>query len=149
MDDHAIHLLFSANCWEALAHMKSLLENGTTIIVDRYAFSGVCFSAAKGLDFEWCRQPDIGLLTPDMVMFLDLSMDEAEKRGGFGDERYEKRDLQLRVRQEFNKVMDSTWKIIDASKSRDEVHDAMMAVVEGLSPNPGPLKQDLWMDLAK
>lgn len=65
----------------------------------------------KGLDFEWCRQPDVGLLSPDVVMFLDLSMDEAEKRGGFGEERYEKRDLQQRVRQEFNKVMDQSWKV--------------------------------------
>ncbi|KAI8089594.1 thymidylate kinase-like protein [Halteromyces radiatus] len=144
MDDHAIHLLFSANRWEAMSHMTSLLEQGTTIIVDRYAFSGVCFSAAKGLDFEWCRQPDVGLLTPDVVMFMDLSMDEAEKRGGFGEERYEKRELQLKVRQEFQKMMDSSWKIIDASKSKDQVYNDMMAVIKSLDSNPGPLKQDLW-----
>ncbi|SAM06091.1 hypothetical protein [Absidia glauca] len=149
MDDRAIHLLFSANRWEAMEHMKNLLEEGTTLIVDRYAFSGVCFSAAKGLDFEWCRQPDIGLLSPDVVMFLDLSLDEAEKRGGFGEERYEKRDLQQRVRQEFNKVMDQSWKMIDASKTMDQVHDDMVAVVNALPPNRAPLKSDLWIDLQR
>ncbi|KAI8342394.1 thymidylate kinase-like protein [Chlamydoabsidia padenii] len=147
MDDRAIHLLFSANRWEAMEHMKTLLETGTTLIVDRYAFSGVCFSAAKGLDFEWCRQPDVGLLSPDVILFLDLSLDEAEKRGGFGEERYEKRDLQQQVRQEFNKVMDHSWKIIDASKTKDQVHDDMMAVIHALPAQPGPLKQDLWQHL--
>uniref|UniRef100_T1IR59 Uncharacterized protein n=1 Tax=Strigamia maritima TaxID=126957 RepID=T1IR59_STRMM len=30
--------------------------------MDRYAFSGVAFSAAKdGMDIKWCKQPDEGL----------------------------------------------------------------------------------------
>lgn len=81
------------------------------MVVDRYAFSGVAFSSAKGLDLEWCRNPDIGLLTPDLVLFLDLSIDDAEKRGGFGDERYEKRELQIKVRDQFMKLKDDTWKV--------------------------------------
>ncbi|CAL5386151.1 unnamed protein product [Camellia sinensis] len=35
--------------------MESKLRSGTTLIVDRYSFSGVAFSSAKGLDFEWCK----------------------------------------------------------------------------------------------
>lgn len=81
------------------------------MVVDRYAFSGVAFSSAKGLDLEWCRNPDIGLLSPDLVLFLDLNIDEAEKRGGFGQERYEKRELQIKVREEFFKLKDDTWKV--------------------------------------
>lgn len=81
--------------------------------MDRYAFSGVAFSSAKGLDLEWCRNPDIGLLTPDIVLFLDLTIDQAEKRGGFGQERYEKRELQIKVRDEFTKLQDDAWKVRD------------------------------------
>ncbi|CAO3633237.1 unnamed protein product [Cunninghamella echinulata] len=145
MDDHAIHLLFSANCWEAMNNIKSLLEKGTTIIVDRYAFSGVAFSSAKGLDFNWCKQPDVGLLVPDLVMFLDLSMQEAEKRGGFGEERYEKRDLQLKVRSEFNQLMDDSWKIIDASQSIEKVHQCMLNTFNSIqTSNLKPLAFNLW-----
>ena len=76
--------------------MKKAISNGTHVIVDRYAFSGVAFSAAKeGLSIEWCRQPDRGLPKPDMVLFLDVSAEEAKKRGGYGDERYEKEDFQV------------------------------------------------------
>ena len=31
--------------------MKRLLEEGTTLIVDRYAFSGVAFTAAKHVSY--------------------------------------------------------------------------------------------------
>lgn len=35
--------------------MEAKLGSGTTLIVDRYSFSGVAFSSAKGLDIEWCK----------------------------------------------------------------------------------------------
>lgn len=35
--------------------MENKLRDGITLIVDRYSYSGVAFSAAKGLDIEWCK----------------------------------------------------------------------------------------------
>lgn len=35
--------------------MESKLRSGISLIVDRYSYSGVAFSAAKGLDLEWCK----------------------------------------------------------------------------------------------
>lgn len=35
--------------------METKLKSGTTLIVDRYSYSGVAFSSAKGLDIEWCK----------------------------------------------------------------------------------------------
>lgn len=35
--------------------MESKLKSGITLVVDRYSYSGVAFSAAKGLDIEWCK----------------------------------------------------------------------------------------------
>lgn len=35
--------------------MENKLRNGTTLVVDRYSYSGVSFSAAKGLDVNWCK----------------------------------------------------------------------------------------------
>ena len=32
--------------------MKKLLEEGTTLVVDRYAFSGVAFTAAKHVSYN-------------------------------------------------------------------------------------------------
>ena len=47
LDDHAVHLLFSANRWELEQEILNTLEEGTNVIIDRYAYSGVAFSAAK------------------------------------------------------------------------------------------------------
>lgn len=35
--------------------MEAKLRSGTTLIVDRYSYSGVAFTSAKGLDIEWCK----------------------------------------------------------------------------------------------
>ncbi len=39
------------------------LQAGVTLVVDRYAYSGVAFSVAKalpGLGRDWCMAPDTG-----------------------------------------------------------------------------------------
>ncbi|XP_010599001.1 thymidylate kinase isoform X2 [Loxodonta africana] len=47
VEDHSVHLLFSANRWEQVPLIRNKLDQGVTLIVDRYAFSGVAFTAAK------------------------------------------------------------------------------------------------------
>ena len=55
LEDRVVHLLFSANRWEMCQQLEDLLTCGTSVIVDRYAYSGVAYSAAKpNLDLEWC-----------------------------------------------------------------------------------------------
>lgn len=128
IDDGAIHLLFSANRWEKKELMLQKLESGVTLVVDRYAFSGVAFTAAKGkpgLDIEWCMAPDKGLVAPDAVFFLELSTEAAGQRGGFGEERYERPAFQEAVLQEFLKLKGPTWEVIDASGTIEEVHEVL------------------------
>jgi dTMP kinase len=128
-EDHAIHLLFSANRWEAAADIARLLHAGTTVVVDRYYYSGCVYSAAKRnstMDLAWCRRPEVGLPRPDLCLFLDLAAEEAARRGGFGDERYEKREMQDRVRELFAEMRthaDEAEDIvtIDAGGSVEEV----------------------------
>ena len=51
------------------------------MVCDRYAYSGVAYSVAKGMDLEWCRGPDVGLLRPDLVVFLDAAPEKVRRRG--------------------------------------------------------------------
>ncbi|XP_028925386.1 thymidylate kinase isoform X2 [Ornithorhynchus anatinus] len=102
LEDHTVHLLFSANRWEQVPLMKEKLNQGITLIVDRYAFSGVAFTSAK-----------------------ELSTVEAATRGSFGTERYENNAFQEKALQSFHKLMkDKTlnWKVIDASKNIEDLH---------------------------
>ncbi|KAK4161868.1 P-loop containing nucleoside triphosphate hydrolase protein [Cladorrhinum sp. PSN259] len=104
LPDHAIHLLFSANRWELAPAITSLLASGTTVVLDRYYYSGIVYSAAKRnptLSLSWARAPEIGLPRPDLVLFLDLDEEQAKARGGYGEERYEQAEMQKRVRELF------------------------------------------------
>ncbi len=128
-DDHAIHLLFSANRWEAVREIEDHINVGTTVFIDRYYYSGCVYSAAKrnpSMDLAWCRNPEVGLPRPDICIFLDISSEAQAKRGGFGTERYEKRELQDRVRELYKEMMqheDESEDIVtvDAEGSVEEV----------------------------
>jgi len=77
------------------------------------AFSG----SKKGLDLEWCKRSDDGLPAPDCVIFLDIDIEATKGRGGFGDERYEKGEMQKRVRKNFEALKTDAWHVLDARKS--------------------------------
>lgn len=147
LDDRAVHLLFSANRWEAMKSMSELLKQGVSLVVDRYAFSGVAFSAAKGLDVEWCKAPDRGLLTPDLVFFLDLNTSDAMSRGGFGNERYETFAFQEAVRKVFHVLRTDEWNVIDAGQAEDQVFDQIRTAVDAKLDRAArsELKMGLWL----
>ncbi|VDB84861.1 unnamed protein product [Peniophora sp. CBMAI 1063] len=149
MDDRAIHLLFSANRWEIAASIERQLSAGTLVLCDRYAFSGIAFSAAKGLPYEWCASPDAALPAPDATLFFDVTPDVARTRGGYGEERYEKEEMQSRVRDVFGTIalrMGERWTRIDAGRSVEEVGDSVWAIVEKYTDGvEGPVMR-LWPD---
>lgn len=105
MDDRAIHLLFSANRWERMQALTQLLEAGTTVVLDRYVYSGCAYSAAKGLPLAWCQAPDQGLIRPDLVVYLKLTAQQAVVRSGFGSERYERLAFQEKVAAVFDQML--------------------------------------------
>ena len=56
--------------------IESLLNDGVTIVCDRYSFSGVAFSGAKdGMNMEWLKGPEEGLPAPDRVIYLDIDVE--------------------------------------------------------------------------
>ncbi|KAL1688567.1 P-loop containing nucleoside triphosphate hydrolase protein [Schizophyllum commune] len=203
MDDHVVHLLYSANRWELASRISTLLTEGTTIICDRYAFSGIAFSASKVaaasttttsaptsasttaaststtatststtatststtatstsapssqlqssttqttlesaptpnpvLPYAWCRAPDIGLPAPDVTLFFDIAPEAARARGGYGEERYEREDVQRRVMEvyarlgaEMEAARPGSWVRVDAARAVEEVAGAVWGVV--------------------
>ncbi|KAL6325219.1 hypothetical protein AAG906_023064 [Vitis piasezkii] len=129
LDDHTIHLLFSANRWEKRSLMETKLRTGTTLIVDRYSYSGVAFSSAKGLDIEWCKAPEMGLLAPDLVVYLNIPPEKAAERGGYGGERYEQLEFQRKVAHHYQVLRDPSWKIIDASLPIEDVEKPLRDMV--------------------
>ena len=136
-EDHVVHLLFSANRWEAATSIRAAIEEGTTVIIDRYYYSGIVYSAAKGrqdLSLQWAREPEIGLPRPDICLFLDISSEEQAKRGGFGKEKYETTAMQERVRRLFYKLQvlpdGQDIQVVDAGGDVARVEKDIMGRVE-------------------
>ncbi|KAM0191479.1 hypothetical protein ACHAPC_002282 [Botrytis cinerea] len=149
LPDQSIHLLFSANRWEKAQEIRDLIAQGYTIVCDRYYYSGMIYTSSKysidspnHLSLEWCKNPEIGLPMPDRVIFLDLEPEEAEKRGGYGDEKYETREMQRRVRNGFLSLQNSAvpgfeqeqriMKAIDAGDGLDEVAEKIWHAVKDI-----------------
>lgn len=141
VEDHAIHLLFSANRWEAAAQIRKDIIDGITVVVDRYSYSGAIYSAAKDnpdLSLEWAWPMEIGLPRPDLLIFLDIEPEKAQERGGYGNERYENWRMQSSVRHLFHELFKlqcaSDAVEVDAGRSIDLVqHDVLHAVRKATS----------------
>lgn len=93
--------------------------------MDRYAFSGIAYTSAKklpGLDASWCKAPEVGLPAPDIVFYMRVSPEMAAKRGGYGEERYEKAEFQKAVLHEFDSLREPNWVVIDADQPIEVIH---------------------------
>jgi dTMP kinase len=152
LPDETVHQLFSANRWESALSIVETLNEGTCVICDRYAFSGVAYSAAKGLDLSWCQAPDVGLPVPDGVFFLHVDEKVGASRANFGDERYENATMQSRVREEFRQPAIRAgveWHDVDAAREIQVIHEEIVAAVEAIKQaeqeNPVRPIQKLWL----
>lgn len=126
VDDHVLHLLFSANRWESNKEIRDTILGGTTIICDRYSYTGIAYSSARSrLPIEWCRETERGLPKPDLVIYLELPAESQLNRAGYGEERFETSEFQDSARKQYQHVMNmsqETWLKIDVEhKSPDQI----------------------------
>ena len=119
---------------------------------DRYAYSGVAFTAAKGLDLQWCKHCDSGLPAPDCIIFMDLDADDASQRGNYGEERYERIDFQRNVKEKFLQLKDEDeaqqlvpWFVLDGRKTIEELQQEIAEIADKVVAEVGqqPIKK-LW-----
>ncbi|KAJ4457249.1 putative thymidylate kinase [Paratrimastix pyriformis] len=149
-----IHELYSRNRWEKRDFIVAALERGTTVICDRYAFSGTAYSVAQGLDMAWCMSTDSGLPCPDIVFFLDVPPHVAAARKGYGEERFEKTQFQCHVHEAFERLRDtitpapgqhfrpvmtpaSTTPSLPRPPPADARHPVLWVTVDGVLPPSG------------
>jgi dTMP kinase len=117
--------------------IRSMLEYGD-VVLDRYSCSGIAYSVAQGLDYTWCCNTEIGLLEPDITIFLDIDPVVASQRSEYGKEVYERLDMQTRVRQAFKQMKGLVS--IDATQSVEDIHAQIASQV-------AKARQDLSKDL--
>jgi len=110
-------------------HLKNEIEpflKKGIVISDRYYYSTIVYQSAQGIDAEKAILANMGFRTPDLVLILDLPAEMALERINKvrKKEKFENPDFLAKIRQGFLELKDKLEdpiKIIDASKTREEV----------------------------
>jgi len=102
------------------------LDQGKTVILDRYYFSTMAYQGARGFDPAEIRTRNEAFAPPpDLLLILDLDINTAHQRIGHrGDStnEFEKRDSLTKCREIFLSLQSEPFaRVIDSNASLDEV----------------------------
>jgi dTMP kinase len=123
-----IHCLLAANRWEKLNEILAAQEKNSVLIMNRYYHSNLVYGIANGMKQKWLENLDTGLPKADLVILLDVTQKESFHRQKTRRDKFEKNEEFLR---KISKIYRATakkkhWKIINASKSKQEIHDEIL-----------------------
>ncbi len=125
-----IHCLLAANRWEKLEQIISAQQKNSVLIMNRYYHSNLIYGIANGMKQKWLENLDAGLPKADLVILLDVTQKESFNRQKAHRDKFEKNEEFLR---KISKIYRTTakkkhWKIIDASKSKQEIHEEILKI---------------------
>ncbi len=123
-----IHCLLAANRWEKLNEILAAQEKNSVLIMNRYYHSNLVYGIVNGMKQKWLENLDAGLPKADLVILLDVTQKESFRRQKTHRDKFEKNEEFLR---KISKIYLITakkkhWKIIDASKSKQEIHEEIL-----------------------
>lgn len=70
-------LLFSADRIEHSKRILSYLQQGVTVICDRFYHSTYAYQGASGIDIDWLKSLQKNVIKPDLVILLDIDPDSS------------------------------------------------------------------------
>jgi len=125
-----IHCLLAANRWEKLDQIKTAQDKNSVLIMNRYYHSNLVYGMANGMKSKWLENLDIGLPKADLVILLDVTQKESFHRQKTHRDKFEKNEEFLRRISKIYRTVAKKkhWKIIDASKTKQEVHEEILKI---------------------
>ena len=125
-----IHCLLAANRWEKLDEIKKAQQKNSIVIMNRYRESNLVYGLVNGLKLDWLENLDYGLPKSDLVIVLDVPQTESFSRKRSNRYRFEKnKDFSNKISRTYRKMaVKKKWKIVDATKSKQEVHEDIMKI---------------------
>ncbi len=142
LDDRAEALIVAADRAQHMAHVvRPALASGRSVVSDRSVYSTLAYQGyGRGLDIEELRQINdwaTGGLWPDLVILLTVPADvTADRLGKRQLDRFEQAagDFHVRVADGFAAMAANDpehWIVLDASRPKDVVADAVLSAVRG------------------
>ena len=145
MDNKAIAALFAADRLDHLLNevdgIASKIEEGTTVLTDRYYFSSYAYDSVD-VPMEWvirANEQSALILRPTVNLFIDVDPDTALERiarNRFHQELFEKKSRLVEVRENYKKAFDllageEKYTVIDGNQSREAIADNIWEAVRG------------------
>lgn len=145
MDNKAIAALFAADRLDHLLNevdgIASKIEEGTTVLTDRYYFSSYAYHSVD-VPMEWvirANEQSALILRPTVNLFIDVDPDTALERiarNRFHQELFEKKSRLVEVRENYKKAFDllageEKYTVIDGNQSREAIADNIWEAVRG------------------
>ena len=153
-------LFYATDFADRLAHeVIPALKAGFIVLTDRYVYTLLARALVRGIDADWIREVYGFALKPDAILYLRAGVDDLVTRvlqeGGFdywesgmdlhlGDDMYDSFvEYQNRIRGQFDKMVeDYGFKVIDASRSIEEVFTDLKAQISELLNSDSPMPGD-------
>ncbi len=123
-----IHCLLAANRREKQGQIISEQKKNSVLIMNRYYHSNLIYGITNGMKQKWLENLDVGLPKADLVILLDVTQKESFHRQKTHRDKFEKNEEFLRKISKIYRVTAKKkhWKIIDASKSKQEIHEEIL-----------------------
>ena len=145
MDNKAIAALFAADRLDHLLNevdgIASKIEEGTTVLTDRYYFSSYAYHSVD-VPMEWvirANEQSALILRPTVNLFIDVDPDTALERiarNRFHQKKKKKKSRLVEVRENYKKAFDllageEKYTVIDGNQSREAIADNIWEAVRG------------------
>jgi len=119
---------------EIIPFLNKAGKGKNIVICDRYYYSTIAFQATQGLDIKMLIELNKSFLKPDIALILDVNPEIAlERIKTRKKEKFEKLEFMKKLRKRFlemPKLLNDNIKIIDASKSKEEVFEEIRQQVK-------------------
>jgi dTMP kinase len=129
ISNQTIDLVFLANLWEIIEDINNCLEEGKTVIMDRYIITHFVYSVSlRDGNFDQIKTLARGLPIPDVTLFLRKRNEySSEKKRDIYDD---KREIQSKILQEFETFPfknEQNWISIDCDDlTIEQVHKLIL-----------------------
>ena len=120
----------AANRYEKIQEVNEAIEKNSILVMNRYYQSNWVYGLVNGMKLDWLEKLDSGLPKADLVIVLDVSQQESFKRKKTNRDKFEKnKDFSKKISKMYRKMAKKNkWKIVDATKSKHEVHEDIMKI---------------------
>lgn len=136
VDPETLALMFAADRKDHTEDtIRPLIEEGKTVIADRYILSSLAYQGLEIDDINWLMEINSKALEPDLTIMIDVSAEVAKQRieeNRVKTEIYETKKQLSRVRSQYKKCVRKLKndgydvRIVDGEQSKDKVNQQIL-----------------------